>query len=58
MATGSVVSIYDTGGNLLRTFTSDAGASVSGLLWSGGDLLVIRGGGSPGLIAIPAGELP
>ncbi len=58
VASGSVVSIYDTGGNVLRTFTSDAGAPLSGLLWSGGDLLVVRGGGSPGLIAIPAGELP
>ena len=58
VASGSVVSIYDTGGNLLREFSSDTGAPLSGLLWSGGDLLVIRGGGEPGLIAIPAGELP
>ncbi len=57
VASGPVVSIYDTGGNLLRTFTSDAGALLSGLLWSG-DLLVVRGGGQPGVISIPASALP
>lgn len=58
VATGATVSVYDTSGNLLRQFSSEAGAPVSGLLWQGSDLLVIRGGADPGLLRIPAADLP
>lgn len=58
VASGNVLSIYDSSGNLLRTFTSDAGSPLSGLSWTRNELLVVRGGGNPGLISIPADQLP
>lgn len=58
VATGSTVTVYDASGNQLAAFTSDTGNGLSGPTWQGSDLLVIRGGGDPGLIRIPAADLP